>query len=139
LSLIILAFSAGAVAPYGYDDFDVTGRLQPPSLNHLFGTDDQGRDVFSRVLYGTRTTVIIGFTALGISVTLATLVGVASGYLGGYLDMMIQRLVFICLAFPGLIFVIFVISIFGNSPGTIILTIGFFFLSACLGFCGRRY
>jgi peptide/nickel transport system permease protein len=127
LGLIILAFSAELVAPYGYDDFDIGRRLQGPSRDHPFGTDDQGRDVLSRVLFGARTTVVVGFSALAISVSLAAAVGVASGYIGGYVDLFIQRLVFICLAFPGLIFVIFVISIFGNSPATIILTVGFFF------------
>lgn len=127
LGLVVLAFSAEFLSPYGYDDFDVSRRLQGPSFRHPFGTDDHGRDVFSRVLYRTRTTVVVGFCALAISVGLATALGVTSGYIGGFPDLLIQRLVYVCLAFPGLIFVIFTISIFGNNPATIILTVGFFF------------
>lgn len=122
--LLVVALLADILAPYHYADSNVRQRLNGPTGQYRFGTDEQGRDVFSRVIYGARTSVLIGFGAVGISVVLASLIGSVCGYFGGSIDMLFQRIIDIWLAFPGLIFVIFVVSIFGKGNGLLVLTLG---------------
>jgi peptide/nickel transport system permease protein len=124
LILILLTFIGPFVAPYHYDAFNVIDRLQGPSGTHWFGTDDRGRDVFSRVLYGARVSVVIGFGATALATLLGSAIGVISGYLGGIADTVIQRLVEIWQSFPGLIFIIFIVSIFKPSTFSVLVTIG---------------
>lgn len=124
LLLLVLGLLAGVIAPYGYGEFNVPDRLMGPSSTHWFGTDEQGRDVFSRVLFGARTSVIIGFGAVATSILIATLIGTFSGYFGGTLDLLMQRVIDVWLAFPGLVFVIFIIAIFGRSTTALVLTLG---------------
>lgn len=124
LLLLFVGLFAGVLAPYAYDDFDVRARLQGPSREHLFGTDEQGRDVFSRVLFGARTSVLIGFGAIAVSTVVATLIGVTSGYFGSWFDILLQRLIDIWLSFPNLIFIIFVIAIFSRSTLNLIIVLG---------------
>ncbi len=122
--LILMAIFASLLAPYSYDDFDVADRLVGMSSSHVFGTDEQGRDIFSRVIYGSRVTVYIGFGSILVSTVVATLIGMVSGYFIGWFDLLVQRLIDIWLSFPGLIFVIFVVSIFSNHTSVLILTLG---------------
>lgn len=124
LLLLLLGFLADFIAPYNYDEFSVPDRLLSPSTEHFFGTDEQGRDVFSRVLYGARTSVIIGFGAVATSIVVATIIGTVSGYYGGLLDLILQRFIDVWLAFPGLVFVIFVIAVFSRSTPALVLTLG---------------
>jgi peptide/nickel transport system permease protein len=121
--LVFCAAFASVLAPYPYDAFDVSQRLLGPSAAHLFGTDEQGRDVFSRVLFGAQSSVLIGVTVVALATTLAVSVGTLSGYLGGWLDIGIQRFVDLWLSFPGLIFVILVVAIFGNNNLVFVLTL----------------
>ncbi|MBI2764794.1 MAG: ABC transporter permease [Chloroflexi bacterium] len=127
LVLVVLAALPGVLAPQKYDEFDVTARLQGPGAGHLFGTDQLGRDQFSRIVYGARTSVIIGFGAVLIAGLVATIAGVTSAYFGGWFDTIFQRLIDVWMAFPGLIFVVFIVSIFGNGRMTIITTLGLLF------------
>ncbi len=127
LLLIFLAIFGGAIAPYSFDDFNIPERLHGPSWSHIFGTDQQGRDVFSRVLYGARTSVLIGFGAVAVSAVVATTIGVISGYFGGVVDILFQRIVEIWQSFPGLMFIIFLISIVGSSIPMLIITLGLLF------------
>lgn len=117
--LVVLAAIPATLAPSHYTDIDLFNRFQGPTSDHLFGTDTQGRDVFSRVIYGARTSIVIAFGTVIISAVLATTLGMVSGYYGGILDLLVQRLVDILQAFPGLIFVIFVLSIIGLRGGSI--------------------
>jgi peptide/nickel transport system permease protein len=123
LVLMACAAFAGILAPYPYDEFNVSQRLLGPSPAHWFGTDEQGRDVFSRVLYGAQSSVLIGVTVVAVATTLAISVGSISGYAGGWVDIAIQRFVDIWLSFPGLIFVILVVAIFGNNNVVFVLTL----------------
>jgi peptide/nickel transport system permease protein len=124
LLLILVGLFADWIAPMRYDDFDVRQRLLGVSWSHPFGTDEQGRDVFSRVIYGARTSVLIGFGAVGVGLFIATVIGVISGFYGGVFDILTQRLIDIWLSFPNLIFIIFVVAIFGRSTLTLVITLG---------------
>jgi len=127
--LLLVALLADVITPFRYDEFNIPERLQSPSWNHLFGTDNQGRDVFSRVVYGARTSVYTGFGALALTTVVATGIGMYSAYYGGIVDLVFQRVVDIWQAFPGLIFVIFVVAIAGPSTTTLIIVIGLLFAS----------
>jgi peptide/nickel transport system permease protein len=121
---VITAFqeSDPLLAPQYYDQQDISsaGRLQNPSLSHPFGTDQLGRDMFSRIIYGTRTSVLVGLTAVLIATVLSTLIGVVSGYFGGVFDSILQRLVDIWIAFPALVLLLTFVEIvkgyLGNDP-----------------------
>lgn len=124
LLMVLIGVFAPLIAPMSYDDFNVRERLLGPSWDHPMGTDEQGRDVFSRLIYGARTSVLIGFGSMAVGMLLATLIGVTSGYFGGWIDIAVQRVIDIWLSFPNLIFVIFVIAIFDRSTINIILVLG---------------
>jgi len=119
--MLICAFFASQIAPYGYDVRDYHALLANPSFAHLLGTDDVGRDIFSRIVYGARVSIIVGFGTVILSTTLAGLIGVTAGYFGGWVDLLMQRLVDIWLAFPALLLLIVAAAIFGTptTPVTI--------------------
>jgi peptide/nickel transport system permease protein len=127
LAIIVVAFAGPLIAPHSYDEISLLERLRGPSWSHPFGTDEQGRDVFSRVIYGTRTSIILGFGGVFAATLIATVVGVTSGFWTGWYDVVAQRLVEICLAFPGLIFIIFLVSVFGAGTGVLVLALGVLF------------
>jgi peptide/nickel transport system permease protein len=106
---------ADNITGYRYDHQVLGDRLQGPSSKHILGTDQLGRDVFSRLFYGSRVSVTVGFLAVTISQTAAALMGVVSGYYGGKFDAFFQRIVDIGQALPGLVALIFVISVVGRS------------------------
>jgi peptide/nickel transport system permease protein len=118
------AIFAGIVAPYGYADTDFLARLEGPSRTHLLGTDNLGRDLLSRVIYGTRVSFGISFAAVLLAKSLATLVAVISGYWGGWFDKLFQRLIDIWIALPLLIILITLIGVLGQGAGTLILVVG---------------
>jgi peptide/nickel transport system permease protein len=91
-------------------------RLQGPSASHFMGTDQQGRDVYSRIIYGARTSIIIGFMVVAVSAVTASLIGTISGYFGGWVDILMQRVVDIGIALPGLIFIILVVTTLTQFP-----------------------
>src|ERR687887_2564841 len=93
LLLLLVALGAPWLAPYPYDVGVAAARLQGPSLAHPFGTDANGRDMLSRIIWGARVSVTIGFGAVAISTLVAVVVGVGSGYFGGWVDLLVQRLV----------------------------------------------
>jgi peptide/nickel transport system permease protein len=112
LLLVLIALAAPWTAPYPYDEGNSAERLQGPSLAHPFGTDANGRDMLSRIIYGARISVTIGFGAVAISTLLAVTVGVMSGYFGGWVDLLVQRLVDIWISFPALVLLISLVSMF---------------------------
>jgi peptide/nickel transport system permease protein len=145
--LLVAAMFSDWMAPYSYDDFDVSRRLQGPSWDHPFGTDPQGRDIFSRVIYGSRTSVLVAAGSLAIAMVGATLIGVTAGWFGGLWDLISQRIIDIWLAMPGLVFLILLISIFGRSMSVLLVALGVLFVagssrivrSATLGLKGNQY
>lgn len=113
------------LSPYDPDEINISNRLSPPSTRHLFGTDDLGRDYFTRALYGGRVSLTVGITSMIISVVTGTIVGAASGYYGGVVDNIIMRIIDILMSIPS--FFLILIANAYLSPGiiTIILIIGF--------------
>ncbi len=124
LSLILLAIFAPLVAPYDPYAIDVRERLLPPSLTHPFGTDDLGRDLFSRVIYGARTTIQTGIVVVMIAASVGSLVGLVSGYYGGGVDMLIMRVVDVLLAFPYILLALAIVATLGPSLQNALIAIG---------------
>jgi peptide/nickel transport system permease protein len=98
-----LAVAAPVLSPYGYDEQRVAENLQPPSPRHLFGTDDLGRDILTRVLYGGRVTLLIGIGVVSVAGAAGMAIGTVSGYVGGGLDEFIMRATEVIMAFPSII------------------------------------
>lgn len=112
------------LAPHGMNQISPLKRLRPPSLEFPFGTDNLGRDMLSRCLYGAQLSVIIGFCAAGLATAISTLIGIVSGYLGGRFDLVLQRFVDAWMSFPTLIVLIVVVSVVGPGMPQIIATLG---------------
>lgn len=111
----LIALAAPLVAPYGPLQQKVEDRLQPPSWRHPFGTDELGRDVFSRVVYGARISLPVGLVVIAFSMALGALVGALAGYLGGLFDLLIMRVADITLAFPSIVLALAIASVLGPS------------------------
>ena len=122
--LLLSALLAPWIAPYNYDETNVRQRLKPPGSQFYLGTDNLGRDLFSRIVYGARVSVTVGFGAVSIGLSLATMVGVASGYFGGKFDVLVQRLVDAWQAFPPLVVAISVMAVLGPGLINVILLLG---------------
>lgn len=124
LSLLSMAIFAEQLAPFHYNKAHARDRLQPPSATYIFGTDNVGRDVFSRIVYGARVSVLVGFGAVLVGMLLATVLGTVSGYWGGAFDMLVQRLVDAWMAFPWLVMVLSIMSVVGPGLLNLTLTLG---------------
>lgn len=125
LSLIVgLVIFAPWVTPYEPNKQDLKNRLQAPTLAHPMGTDELGRDMYTRILYGGRISLVIGLAAMAVAVSVGTLVGAVSGYFGGRVDTIIVWLVDAVIAFPSLFLLIILATFFGTSIVTIVLVIG---------------
>ncbi len=123
LTLLAMALFAEGIAPYHYNKSEVGESLQPPSHLHWMGTDNQGRDIFSRVVYGARISMSISLGAVLMGTVLATLVGTVSGYFGGTFDLLLQRVVDAWMAFPWLVFLVSIMAIVGRSITNLIVAL----------------
>lgn len=121
--LAILAVIGPWIAPQGINEQDFALKLQGPSSEHWFGTDDFGRDVFSRILHGLSITFRIGFVSVAIAGTVGTVIGIISGYYGGKLDAIIMRIMDILLAFPSIILALAIVATLGPGLNNIILAV----------------
>ena len=119
-----LALLAGRVAPYDYDEADVFSRLKAPSEAHWLGTDNLGRDLLSRVIYGARVSMTVGFGGVALGLLLGTSVGLVSGYFGGRLDLVLQRVVDAFMCFPLLLVALTIMALLGPGLINVILTLG---------------
>ena len=115
LLILLMAVFAPLIAPYGEAEPDALNRLQPPSAEHWFGTDELGRDVFSRVLYGSRLSLAIGILPSIVSLAIGILAGLLAGYFGGWLDYIIMRIADVMLSIPSLLLAIVVMYTLGSS------------------------
>ena len=119
----LVAIFAPYIAPQGIDDENLLSRLKPPTAQHWFGTDELGRDVFSRVLYGARISMTVGFVAVAGALITGALLGVAAGYVGGSVDSAIMRVMDIMLAFPSVILAIGIVAMRGPGLNNTILAV----------------
>jgi peptide/nickel transport system permease protein len=122
--LFLFSFLAPYITPYGPDDLDLYHVLMPPSFSHWFGTDDLGRDVLTRVIYGARISLKVGFVAVGITVLIGTVIGLVAGYYSGWVDNSLMRFVDIMLCFPTFFLILAVIAFLGQSIWYIMIIIG---------------
>ncbi len=115
---------AGVILPYTPDTDDLNAVLHPPTLAHPFGTDQLGRDILTRVVYGGRISLMIGVLAVGVSALLGVPLGVVSGFYGGLADVVIQRVVDVLLAFPGFLLALTLISVLGVGLPNVVISVG---------------
>jgi peptide/nickel transport system permease protein len=123
VALLIMAVFAERIAPHGYDDSIRGSRMKPPSAAHWLGTDNLSRDMWSRIVYGARVSVTVGFATVALAVTLATAIGVSSGYFGGVYDLVVQRVVDAWLSFPYLVIVLSVMAVLGPGLLNVVLSL----------------
>lgn len=131
LLMIISAVFADIIAPYDPEANSFEHMLTPPSLEFLVGTDQFGRDIFSRIIYGARTALFVGFTCAFIGATVGLVLGVASAYFGGKFDLLFQRVMDVFMAFPLIIMALAVVAIFGRGTENVILAITIPFIPRC--------
>jgi peptide/nickel transport system permease protein len=124
LSLVLMALFAPWIAPYDPYAINVRERLLPPTFAHPFGTDDLGRDLFSRVIYGARTTIQTGVVVVLIAASFGSLIGLISGYYGGMVDLIIMRVIDIMLAFPYILLALAIVATLGPSLQNALIAIG---------------
>ncbi len=122
--LCLIAVTAKYISPYNPYEQNLLNRLKPPSIKHFFGTDDLGRDVFSRMLYATRVSLLVGIVSVGISTVVGTILGLISGYYGGWVDILVMRIVDIMLCFPTFFLILLVIAFLKPSIYNIMIVIG---------------
>jgi peptide/nickel transport system permease protein len=130
---LLCGIFADVLAPYGMNQISPRTRLMAPSWAHWFGTDNLGRDMLSRCLYGAQISVIIAFTTATLATFVSVAVGIITGYLGGKIDLIVQRFVDAWMSFPDLIILIVVVSVLGPGIPQIIFTLGLL-----LGIAGSR-
>jgi peptide/nickel transport system permease protein len=130
---LLCGIFADVLAPYGMNQISPRTRLLAPSWAHWFGTDNLGRDMLSRCLYGAQISVIIAFTTATLATVVSIAVGIVTGYLGGKIDLIVQRFVDAWMSFPDLIILLVVVSVLGPGVPQIIFTLG-----CLLGIAGSR-
>jgi len=121
LILVLLAIFADFIAPYSYEDQDLANAYQHPNANHIFGTDEFGRDIFSRIIYGARISLAVGFIAVGISLCVGGFLGAIAGFYGGRLENTIMRFMDVLMAIPQTLLAIAIVAALG--PGFIKLMV----------------
>jgi peptide/nickel transport system permease protein len=130
LVIFICAVFSKIIAPYSPYDSDIKHRLSPPSVIHLFGTDEFGRDILSRIIYGTRVSILVGVVAVGISTVLGVLLGALTGYYGGTVDAILMRIVDTMLSFPPILLALFIMAVLGPSLINLMIAIGVVYAGA---------
>ena len=124
IGMVLVAIFADVLAPYDFNDTALLRALQRPGATHWFGTDELGRDVYSRVIHGARVSMLVGLAATALSIGLGGLIGIVSGYFGRRVDLVLQRLVDAWMAFPGLVMAIVILALLGPGLWSVILALG---------------
>ncbi len=122
--VVIVAIFAPLLAPYGYNDQDLINHLQPPSHTHWLGTDSLGRDVLSRLIYGTRISLLVGIVAVSLAGAVGMLLGLIAGYFGGWVSNIIMRIIDALLALPPMILMLAIAAMMGGGLKTVLISIG---------------
>ncbi|WP_080848301.1 nickel transporter permease [Cytobacillus gottheilii] len=126
LIFAILAVLAPLISPYDPTAMDMSKRLAPPSADHWFGNDDKGRDILSRILYGSRISLTVGILSTMLGAVVGVILGIVSGYYGKWVDSLIMRICDVLLAFPGILLALAIVSILGPSTTNVIIAVAFF-------------
>ena len=121
LGLLVMAVFADRIAPYAYDES--IARMKPPSARFWMGTDNLGRDIWSRVVYGARISITVGFATVALATLIATAIGISSAYVGGAYDIVVQRVVDAWMSFPGLVIVLSLMAALGPGLLNLILAL----------------
>lgn len=124
--ILVLSSTFSFLSPYDPNKIDLSNKLANPSLKHLFGTDEMGRDYFTRSLYGGRASLMVGFISMIISTTLGTIVGTFSGYIGGKIDNIIMRIIDILMCIPTFFLILIINAYLKPGIENIIIIIGLF-------------
>lgn len=132
--VILLVILVGIIGPFILKTDPTTqnilNKLQPPSKEHWFGTDNFGRDIFTRIIYGTKLTLTVGFLSVLIGGVLGVVLGIVAGYYGGLIDTLTMRIMDILLAFPGILLALAIVSVLGGSLINVIIAVGIFSVPA---------
>nr|WP_294086748.1 nickel transporter permease [Sphaerobacter sp.] len=124
VTLILVAIFAPVLARYDPTEMRLSDQFLPPSLDHPFGTDDFGRDILTRLLYGARISLQVGLVAVGIAAIVGSIVGMLAGYFGGWFDIISQRVIDVMLAFPDLLLALAIIAVLGPSLMNVMIAVG---------------
>lgn len=130
--LVLLAVFADVITPYDAEKSDAANRLQLPSWEHLFGTDELGRDIFTRIAMGTRISLLVGIVSVTVSAVGGIILGSLAGYYGGKVDTLIMRFVDIWMAIPSLLLNITIVAVLGVGLQNVMIAIG---ISSIPGYC----
>lgn len=122
--LILAAIFADYVAPYGYDDQDLMRRFQTPNSQHWLGTDNFGRDIFSRIVYGAQVSLKVGLIAVGIAMFIGGALGAVAGFYGGKIDNFIMRFIDVLLAIPSILLAISIVAALGPELRNVMIAVG---------------
>ncbi|MGQ4556040.1 ABC transporter permease subunit [Halobellus sp. GM3] len=125
LSLVLVAVFAPFIAPYDYDSTSVEDRTAAPSLEHPFGTDDLGRDIFSRVVLGSRISLYVGFGAISGALAVGAVIGVVAGYAGGLTDEVLMRVMDAAMAFPPVLLALTLLVVLGPELRNVVIALAF--------------
>ena len=120
---ILLALLAPVLTPYGLEEMDLMARLSPPSAKHLLGTDELGRDVLTRLLYGARVSLAVGIIPTIVSMVIGAFIGMISGYVGGMVDTVLMRLADVVLSFPSLLLAMVIMYTLGDGISSIFIAL----------------
>jgi peptide/nickel transport system permease protein len=123
VAMLLMAVFAEVIAPYGYDEAVRGARMKAPGAAHWLGTDNLSRDIWSRIVYGARISITVGFATIGLGTLAATALGVSSGYFGGKYDLVVQRVVDAWMSFPYLIIILSVMAVLGPGLLNVILAL----------------
>lgn len=124
LFIILTAIFAPNITPYDPILISTADRLQPPNAEHIFGTDDFGRDVLTRVLYGGRLSLMVGLTSVAIGSLSGILLGIVAGYYGGWVDAIIMRFIDVILSFPSILAALVIVAILGRGLTNVVIAVG---------------
>lgn len=130
--LIVMAVGADVIAPYPYDRAVLSEARQFPSVRHWLGTDAVGRDFLSRIIYGARVSLIVGFLVQAVALAIGVPLGAIAGWRGGTADFLVTRLIEVMTAFPGILFALFIMSVLGTGLFNVILAIS---VTSWIGSC----
>ena len=123
IAMLVMTIFAESIAPYGYDEAVRGARMKPPSGAHWLGTDNLSRDIWSRIVYGARISITIGFATIFLGTAAAAALGVSSGYFGGKYDLVVQRVVDAWMSFPYLVIILSVMAVLGPGLLNVILSL----------------